>query len=55
MIKITAEEIVKDIGEEPLCVPPETTVFDAVKLMLQKKRSAVLIKEKLESGQSVMS
>jgi signal-transduction protein with cAMP-binding, CBS, and nucleotidyltransferase domain len=45
MIKITAEEIVKDIGEEPLCVPPETTVFDAVKLMLQKKRSAVLIKE----------
>lgn len=45
MINITAEEIVKDIGEEPLCVSPDTTVYDAVKLMLEKDSHAVLIRE----------
>jgi CBS domain-containing protein len=43
MLKITAEDIVKDVGEEPLCVSPETTVYDAVKLMLEKDSHAVLI------------
>jgi signal-transduction protein with cAMP-binding, CBS, and nucleotidyltransferase domain len=45
MINITAEDIIKDIGEEPLCVPPETTVYDAVKLMMEKDLHAVLIKK----------
>ncbi|MCK5426193.1 MAG: CBS domain-containing protein [Thermodesulfovibrionia bacterium] len=45
MIQITAEDVVKDIGEEPLTVSPDTTVFDAVKLMLEKNRNAVLIKK----------
>jgi signal-transduction protein with cAMP-binding, CBS, and nucleotidyltransferase domain len=45
MIKITAEEIVQDIGEEPICVPPETTVLEAVELMLEKDSHAVLIKK----------
>jgi len=45
MINITAEEIVKDIGEEPLCVSPETTVYEAVKLMLEKNSHAVLIRK----------
>lgn len=42
---ITAEEIVKDIGEEPLCVSPDATVYDAVKLMLDKDGHAVLIRK----------
>jgi signal-transduction protein with cAMP-binding, CBS, and nucleotidyltransferase domain len=45
MTNITAEEIIKDIGEEPLCVPPETTVYEAVKLMLDRDSHAVLIKK----------
>jgi signal-transduction protein with cAMP-binding, CBS, and nucleotidyltransferase domain len=45
MIKITAEEIVQDIGEEPICVPPETTVFEAVKLLVEKESHAVIIKK----------
>jgi len=48
MINITAEDIIKDIGEEPLCVPPETTVCDAVKVMLEKDVHAVLIKKDSE-------
>jgi signal-transduction protein with cAMP-binding, CBS, and nucleotidyltransferase domain len=45
MENITAEEIVQDIGEEPLCVPPETTAYDAVKLMMEHDSHAVLIKK----------
>ena len=45
MIKITAEEIVKDIGYEPLSVPPDTTLYDVVKLLLDKDMNAVLVKK----------
>ncbi len=45
MTNVTAEEIIKDIGEEPLCVPPETSVYDAVKLMLARDGHAVLIQQ----------
>jgi signal-transduction protein with cAMP-binding, CBS, and nucleotidyltransferase domain len=45
MIKITAEEIVNDLDEEPLSVPPDTTLYDVVKLMLEKDKHAVLVKE----------
>lgn len=45
MIKITAEEIIQDMGEEPLCVPPDTTIVNVVKLMLEKDKHAVLVKE----------
>ena len=45
MIKITAEEILKDIGQEPLSVPPDTTLYDVVKLMLEKETNAVLVKQ----------
>ncbi len=46
MTNVTAEDIVKDIGEEPLCVAPDTTVFEAVNMMLKKDVHAVLIKIK---------
>jgi len=45
MIKLTAEEIVKDIGQKPLNVPPDTTLYDVVKLMLEKETNAVLVKQ----------
>jgi len=45
MTNITAEEIVKDIGQEPLTVSPDTTLYDVVKLMLDNDRNAVLIKK----------
>jgi len=45
MVKITAEEIVQDIGEEPICVPPETTVYEAVKLMVEQESHAVIIEK----------
>jgi predicted transcriptional regulator len=45
MILLTAEEILKDIGAEPLIVSPETTVHEAVQLMLEKGNHAVLIAE----------
>jgi CBS domain-containing protein len=45
MLKTTAEDIVNDIGEDLLCVPPETTIYDAVKLMVERGRYAVLIKK----------
>lgn len=45
MVKITAEEIVRDIGEEPICVPPDTTVFEAVNLMIDKESHAVIIEK----------
>ncbi len=45
MVNITAEEIIADIGEEPLCVSPETVVYDAVKAMLERDIHAVLIQK----------
>ncbi|MDH3259326.1 MAG: CBS domain-containing protein [Deltaproteobacteria bacterium] len=45
MMKITAEEIITDIGEEPLCVSPETVVYDAVKAMLERDIHAVLVQK----------
>ena len=45
MVKITAEEIVRDIGEEPICVPPEMTVYEAVKLMVEKESHSVIIEK----------
>ena len=45
MTNVTAEDIIKDLGEEPLCVPPETTVYEAVKMMLEKDGHAVLVKK----------
>ncbi len=45
MIKISAEEIVKDIGQEPLSVLPDTSLFDVVKLLLEKDMNAVLVKQ----------
>jgi signal-transduction protein with cAMP-binding, CBS, and nucleotidyltransferase domain len=45
MTNITAADILKDIGEEPLCVSPETTVYDAVKAMLERESHAVLIRK----------
>ena len=46
MITLTAEEIARHRQEEILFVPPETTVYDAVKLILEKKGTAVLVREK---------
>ena len=46
MVNITAEEIIQDIGIEPLSVSRETTVYEAVKIMLERDNHAVLIKEK---------
>lgn len=46
MITLTAEEIVLHKQEEILFVPPGTTVYDAVKLILEKNGTAVLVREK---------
>jgi signal-transduction protein with cAMP-binding, CBS, and nucleotidyltransferase domain len=46
MITLTAEEIARHRQEEILFVPPETTVYDSVKLILEKKGTAVLVREK---------
>ena len=43
MSPLTAEEILKEIGHEPLIVSPEATVHEAVRLMLEKGSHAVLI------------
>ena len=43
MTPVTAEQILKEIGHEPLIVSPETTVHEAVGLMLEKGSHAVLI------------
>lgn len=45
MEEITAEEILNEIGAKPLSVPPETTIYNAVKLMLEKRETAVLVKK----------
>lgn len=46
MITLTAEEIALHKQEEILFVPPGTTVYDAVKLILEKNGTAVLVREK---------
>jgi len=43
MTLLKAEEILKDIGTEPLIVSPETTVHEAVRLMLNRGSHAVLV------------
>lgn len=43
MTLLKAEEILKDIGTEPLIVSPDTTVLEAVRLMLERGSHAVLI------------
>ncbi len=43
MTPMTAEEILKEIGHDPLVVSPKTTVHEAVGLMLEKGSHAVLI------------
>lgn len=43
MTLMTAEDILEDIGHEPLIVSSETTVHEAVRLMLGKGSNAVLI------------
>lgn len=45
MITLTAEEIARDKGGGALFVPPETTVYDAVKLILENRGTAVLVRE----------
>lgn len=45
MLDTTAEDIVDDIGEDLLCVPPETPIHDAVRLMVERDRYAVLIRK----------
>jgi CBS domain-containing protein len=44
MITLTAEEILKE-KEEPLYVPPETTVYEAVEMLVKKDEAAVLVRE----------
>jgi signal-transduction protein with cAMP-binding, CBS, and nucleotidyltransferase domain len=45
MINITAEDIIRDKGEEPLSVPPETLIYDALKLLVEKGASGILVKK----------
>jgi signal-transduction protein with cAMP-binding, CBS, and nucleotidyltransferase domain len=44
MITLTAEEILKE-KEEPLYVSPETTLYEAVEMMVKKADTAVLVRE----------
>lgn len=41
----TAEEILRDKDEAPLSVPAGTTIYDAVKLIVEKGKGAVLVKK----------
>jgi signal-transduction protein with cAMP-binding, CBS, and nucleotidyltransferase domain len=50
MITLTAEEIVMDQEREPLSVSPDTTIYNALKLMMEKSEQAVLIKKEGEYG-----
>ena len=45
MNPITAEEIVREKGERPLSVSPETTIHEALKLILEKNEHAVLVEK----------
>jgi CBS domain-containing protein len=42
---ITAEDILKDKGDEIICVSPEHTLLEALKVMLAKRIGAILVKE----------
>ena len=44
MINLTAEEILKE-KEEPLYVSTETTVYEAVEMLVKKEDTAVLVRE----------
>ena len=44
----TAEEILKDKDYEIVSVSPETTISDALQLMIKKQIGAMLIKDKEE-------
>ncbi len=41
----TAEDILNEKGSEILCVPPDTTIYEALKIMTQNKVGAILVKE----------
>jgi CBS domain-containing protein len=41
----TAEEIIRDKGQEIISVSPDTTIRDALKLMVEKKIGAILVME----------
>ena len=45
MTEITAEEIVRNKGEEPLSVPVGTTIYEAVKLIVERGKGALLIEQ----------
>ncbi len=40
-----AEDILNEKGPELICVSPETTIYDALKIMIDKKIGAILIKK----------
>jgi len=42
---ITAEEMVKQKGQEIITVPPDTTIYHALQVMLAHRIGAVLVKE----------
>jgi signal-transduction protein with cAMP-binding, CBS, and nucleotidyltransferase domain len=42
---ITAEDILKEKGEEIICVSPEHSLHDALKIMLAKKIGAIVVKD----------
>ncbi len=44
----TAEEMVTDKGGDIICVPPSTTIRDALAVMVESRVGAVLVKEKEE-------
>ena len=41
----TAEDIVAEKGSQIISVAPETTIFDALKLMVESKIGAIMVKE----------
>jgi signal-transduction protein with cAMP-binding, CBS, and nucleotidyltransferase domain len=45
MLTLTAEDIIRDKSEEPLHVSPDITIYEAVKLILKNKDTAVLVKK----------
>lgn len=42
----TAEEMLKEKGDHMIYVSPETTISDALRLMIEKQIGAILVKEK---------
>ena len=41
----TAEEMVKDKGGDIICVPPSSTIREALAVMVERRVGAVLVKE----------